>query len=98
MKEERRRLRDTVIQHYGEKCECCGEPAKEFLSIDHINGGGNKHRKAIKSSGINLYRWLKNNNYPSGYRVLCMNCNWAIGIYGEKHIKALVEARVGILA
>jgi hypothetical protein len=29
-----------------------------------------------------LYLWLKRNNYPTGFRVLCHNCNLAIGFYG----------------
>ena len=88
---ERNKLRIEVITHYGNKCECCGESLPEFLSIDHINSGGNAHRREIKASSINLYRWLKNNNYPDGFRILCMNCNWSFGIYGEEHIKNILN-------
>jgi hypothetical protein len=88
---ERAKLRKEVIDHYGSECVCCGETIREFLSIDHINGGGNAHRKEIKASGINLYRWLKRNDYPKGFRVLCMNCNWAIGIYGEGYVRSLLD-------
>lgn len=82
MKKERRLLREEVIKHYGVHCTCCGEKEQQFLTIDHINGGGNKHRRELKASGINLYRWLKNNNYPEGFRVRCFSCNCAAGIYG----------------
>lgn len=79
-------LKITVIGHYsnGEfKCACCGEDKIEFLSIDHINGGGNKHRKEInRKSGRWFYKWLCENNLPEGYRVLCHNCNMCIGMYG----------------
>jgi len=74
--------RYEVLKHYGgepPKCACCGEDRFEFLSIDHINGGGKQH---IKSIGYNLARWLKKNHYPEGYRVLCHNCNFALGHYG----------------
>lgn len=91
MASERAKLRKEIITHYGGKCACCGQSIKEFLSIDHINGGGNAHRREIKASGINLYRWLRKNNYPEGFRVLCMNCNWAIGIYGEEHVLDLLS-------
>jgi len=74
-------LKRKVFDHYGRKCECCGETHKEFLSIDHINGGGTKHRKEILKGG-NLYSWLVANNFPEGFRVLCHNCNFAIGHYG----------------
>jgi len=66
------KLKTEVISHYGERCACCGESNLAFLSIDHLNGGGVKHRKAIK---ILFYRWLKQNNYPDGYQILCFNCN-----------------------
>jgi hypothetical protein len=51
-----------------------------MLGIDHINGGGTKHRKEIKNFGI--YKWLIDNNYPLGYRVLCHNCNCSLGFNG----------------
>lgn len=83
MRLERRLLREEVITHYGVVCACCDENKIGFLTIDHTNGGGNKHRKELKASGTNLYRWLKDQNYPEGFRVLCFNCNCAIGIYGK---------------
>lgn len=76
-------LKIEVWGHYGGKCECCGANNKEFLTIDHINGGGTKHRKELRASGSqHIYSWLKRNNYPEGYRVLCMNCNFSHGMYG----------------
>jgi hypothetical protein len=80
---EFKRYRKTVMHHYGgAKCACCGERTFEFLSIDHINGGGNKHRKEAKLSGKGIYRWLVKNGFPEGFRVLCHNCNFSIGAYG----------------
>jgi len=76
---ERITLRKEVLEHYGGKCACCGETKYEFLSIDHINGGGSKHRKEINGM---ICPWLKNNNFPDGFQVLCYNCNQAKGIYG----------------
>lgn len=77
----RRRLREEAIIHYGGKCQCCGETTMQFLVIDHINGGGNKHRKSLKTRSIG--EWLKANNYPSGFQTLCHNCNMAKSIYGK---------------
>jgi len=78
-----RNIRLEVLSHYSDKsqdfprCTCCGETEFNFLSIDHIHGGGNQHRKQIKvQSGYKFYYWLKKNNFPDGYQVLCMNCNW----------------------
>lgn len=65
-----------VIAHYSNGtgiCNRCNETDIRVLSIDHINGGGTQHKKTIKGS---FYRWLINNNFPSGYQVLCMNCQW----------------------
>lgn len=80
----RKNLKNEVFAQYnGYICTCCGETIEEFLAIDHINGGGTKHRAEVGSGGTNFYRWLKKNNYPKGYQVLCANCNWGRKICGE---------------
>ena len=73
-------LRNKIFDHYGYKCSCCEENRYEFLSIDHINGGGAKFREKIR--GIMYYKWIIDNNYPDNLRILCHNCNMAIGMYG----------------
>ena len=78
-KNSRLKLRADVLTGYGGRCKCCGIGEIKFLSIDHVNGGGNRQRKA----GIKIYSWLRNNNYPLGFQVLCHNCNLAKGFYGE---------------
>jgi hypothetical protein len=73
------RCKAEVLAHYGGVCACCGESELAFLSIDHINGGGTAHRKRLHSKGWgSFHRWLKNQGYPEGYRVLCLNCNMAV--------------------
>jgi len=62
-------------------CACCQIEDQEILSIDHVGGGGRKHRKET-GDGINFYQWLRRNNFPSDYRVLCLNCNFAYGLRG----------------
>lgn len=67
------------MKHYGKECICSGETIKEFLTIDHEEGNGNDHRKSLfgyNVGGVHMYRWLKKNSFPAGYRILCMNCNW----------------------
>lgn len=72
-------------------CICCGETELEFLTIDHINGGGRKHFKKIGGSGVIFYRWLIQNNFPHGFQVLCMGCNYVKHIYGEcKHVDQII--------
>jgi hypothetical protein len=78
----RRRVRLLVFAAYGGKCACCGEGTYEFLTIDHVNGGGRRHREEIGGSGSSIYSWLRKNNFPAGFRVLCMNCNFAAGKFG----------------
>ncbi|HRF71125.1 MAG TPA: hypothetical protein PKV66_06825, partial [Candidatus Pelethenecus sp.] len=76
-KKNRNLKRVLVINHYSNgtnKCCCCGENNFIFLTIDHINGGGNKERKET-GFGTAFYWWLVKNNYPQGYQVLCYNCN-----------------------
>jgi hypothetical protein len=69
-----------VLAHYGNgKCACvkCGFDNVKALSIDHINGGGNDHRRKDNiSGGLEFYRWLIRNNYPKEYQTLCMNCQY----------------------
>ena len=70
-----RNQHEAVMAYGGYQCACCGETEPLFLTIDHINNDGNKHRKKFQSRGDGLYKWLKHNNYPEGFQVLCMNCN-----------------------
>ena len=72
-KRYRTKLKLMAFNHYGNSCACCGEKEKAFLTIDHINGGGTKHRKKINES---INKWLYKNNYPRGFHTLCFNCNW----------------------
>lgn len=73
LKEYNQKLKDKAYEMYGGyKCNCCGETIKQFLTLDHINNDGSKHRK---KTGKNFYIWLRDNNYPPIIQVLCYNCN-----------------------
>lgn len=73
------KYRKLVMNHYSNgiiKCKECGESRLLALTIDHIEGNGNEHRKQLKNQGgFAFYKWLIDNNYPDGYQVLCFNCN-----------------------
>ena len=71
------KLKDNIFERYGNCCACCNESHREFLIIDHIDGGGNKHRKEMTRNGQAIYHWLRKNNYPEGFQILCANCNMA---------------------
>ena len=79
----RDRIRLIVLTKYGgdpPKCKCCGESQLEFLSVDHIKGGGRKERKLY---GSKFCYSLIRRKFPKGYQVLCHNCNQAKGYYGK---------------
>lgn len=72
------RLKSLVLGHYSnnkQECAYCGFDDIRALSIDHINGGGLAHRREI-GTNAGFYRWLRQENYPEGYQVLCMNCQF----------------------
>lgn len=75
-------LKRAVMDAYGGVCGCCGETEMLFLTVDHVNGGGIKHRTEVKQNGNAFYSWLRNRGFPRGYQVMCFNCNfgrWANG-------------------
>lgn len=80
-REYRRARRAKVIAHYGGACACCAEDTFEFLALDHIGGGGEAHRSEV-GQGSKMIDWIIRNAYPDGFRVLCHNCNQALGYYG----------------
>ena len=97
-KKYRVKLKKLVIKKYGGKCSCCGITDYEFLSIDHINGGGLKHLKEIKRKGGNsFYQWLKKKGFPPEFRLLCFNCNFAVGHYGYCPHNMMTAARDPLL-
>lgn len=75
-----KRIRAEVFTAYGGFiCACCGETEPRLLELDHKNNDGRSHRKELKASGNHVghryYVWIKENNFPPIYRVLCCNCN-----------------------
>ncbi len=72
--------RMIAIQIYSDgnmKCKLCGHDDVDFLTIDHINGGGKQHRIKLNA---NFYDWLIKNNFPDGFRILCHNCNHMVSL------------------
>jgi hypothetical protein len=75
------KCRLLVLDHYSNgtmTCAICGEDNINFLTIDHINGGGRRHLREIRAGSI--AQWLstqyrKTGEWPQGFQVLCANCN-----------------------
>jgi hypothetical protein len=80
--QRRRRMQKKEIAfaaYGGYRCACCGETEASFLSIDHIHNDGAEFRRThfksrVRGLGAHLYAWLIRRHFPSGYQVLCMNC------------------------
>ena len=71
--------RNRCLAAYGNECACCTERRSVFLTIDHVNDDGADHRATLPFAGTAgvIYVWLIKNNFPSGFQVLCHNCNYA---------------------
>jgi hypothetical protein len=90
-------LKIEVFEHYcGGKphCQCLGCPCDviAFLQVDHKNGDGKNHVvNGHRMSGAELWSWIKRNNYPENFQILCGNCNnskrdyAACKLYGTPH-------------
>lgn len=69
-----------VLTHYGNgklACVRCGFDDLRALSIDHIDGQGERDRFHLgRQGGHPFYKWLIDNGYPKGCQTLCMNCQF----------------------
>lgn len=72
--------RREAFVHYGRNCSECKESNEGFLTLDHINDDGAKHRRTI---GSNLYLWAKRNHYPPVLQTMCYSCQWTKEIRRE---------------
>lgn len=75
----RAKLKVEILDAYGNECILCGETQREFLSLDHINGGGTVERYELGRKGTNFYAYLKRQGWPDGYCTLCHSCNQSLG-------------------
>lgn len=76
-RKSRARLKERVLTRYSPKggLGCCWAECDwvdiRALSLDHLKGGGTRHRKDI---GVGeMYGWIVRKGYPRGYQTLCMN-------------------------
>lgn len=58
-------------------CRWCGQGDIDVLTVDHVANNGKMHRMpcGAKLTGYKLYQWLRAHDYPSGFQILCANCN-----------------------
>lgn len=83
-----------AIAHYTGGAMACQDPYNlharplqdiGLLTLDHMRGGGRTERQ---TRGNSLYWWLIRENYPGGYRILCMNCQMIA--YEEERFRGLL--------
>lgn len=48
-----------------------------FLTLDHIEGGGNQERQSSNRKSPYTYEVALKENLPDRFQILCFNCNWA---------------------
>lgn len=75
LKGYREKRKREAFDHYGAFCSCCGEDTYEFLTFDHIDGGGNQERVNNRKEPYTYDRVIKE-GFPDRFQVLCFNCNW----------------------
>lgn len=79
----REKLKAQMIAAYGGSCVCCGESEPKFLTTDHAQEDGGKHRLLTYRSGGHMYwRRLRQEGWPKCVRLLCFNCHMARTYYG----------------
>ena len=69
-------LKQEMISAYGGCCACCNESEIRFLTLEHVNGGGNEHRRKF-SKASRTWLDLKRRGWPEGHIILCWNCQMA---------------------
>lgn len=79
-RKESQKLKAAVLDKYGgPRCTCCGLSDPDLLTVDHIDGQGNKHRSAC-GTGLAMYRKMLLGDHK--VRILCFNCNCGRHING----------------
>ena len=69
-------VRERVLAAYGGQCACC-QTHDAPLEIDHIDGGGNVHRRQI-AMRLDVWLWRQyqtTGKWPPGYQILCKPCH-----------------------
>lgn len=74
---KRKEIIAQIFELLGNECTKCSFANKIALQIDHLNGGGYKHRR-IKGGGMSYYKDILKN--IKNYQLLCANCNFVEGV------------------
>lgn len=81
---------EAILAYGGYRCRWCGIDEPFVLALDHVENNGREHREEIGTvGGHKLYKWLRDNGYPKGFQILCMNCNHSKYRNGGKLLPSL---------
>ncbi len=71
----RRGVKIRIFEALGETCVICGFSNKFALQIDHVNGGGYRHRKSVGTTRYygDILRRIQAGS--KNFQILCANCN-----------------------
>jgi len=88
-----------VYSHGTMACSLCRTDVFEHLTIDHLGGGGTRHRQSEGRANCGIGSLLHSQGFPDGYRVLCQNCNFLAWfdsreISGNYMAKAMTKHRL----
>jgi hypothetical protein len=92
-----RKVRISLLQMYGNKCNLCSESNLNFLDIDHIKGGGRQHSLQCGGNARMYLSILKENYQPDKYRILCKICNQLARWCTDNEVKYIQKARIQFL-
>ena len=74
-------IKRQLVDGYGGVCTCCGESEIAFLTLEHKNKDGQKHRAEVSGKpgrgGVKVYKDVISKGFPIEFTILCMNCNFA---------------------
>lgn len=85
------RQRAQLVDALGGCCATCGFTNPLALQVDHVNGNGNAHRRALNSHSRTLLRLATES--PSAFQLLCANCNNIKRIVMGEHVGERKYAR-----
>lgn len=90
-----RKLKQDILNKYGNMCECCGVSTFEFLTVEHKNGDGAEERLRLVNGKRNslgrpsgtahhkMYVSLRRDPKRDDIGLLCWNCNAAKHYYKQ---------------
>jgi len=75
---------ETILEHYGAECNCCGLTNENFLTVDRMNSylryleqeppcSSDEFRDELDEH-FKLYKQIIKDGFPDDIQVLCMNC------------------------